>query len=259
MSDFTPIPSLGGVNSDQGRFGKLGYFSGHPPVPESAVGTQGETGIPGEASGATGPQGPQGVTGPSGGPQGSTGVQGVQGPLGPQGPQGPTGVQGVDGPQGLDGSPGATGVQGPQGATGIQGVQGASFTSMQAVANGGGTFSTASSSFVAIPGTQISFNLTVPSTVFFNGFATADPDPVFDVPDAQIGLEVDGVTYPGTVLSLNVAASFLSGALMVTNALPLAAGPHTAQLVLLKPGLSQGTVAVVQTNPAVPAVLTLIF
>lgn len=231
MSEFVPFKTLGGINSDQGRFRPLGVMSGNPPAPEPLIGIQGETGVGGGGAGATGPAGP---TGPSGGPVGATGVQGVQGQTG-------------------------VGVQGVQGATGIQGVPGPSLTSMVAAANGGGSFSTSSDSFVPIPGTLISFSLPSAKTVFFSGFATADPDPVFDVPDAQIGLRVDGTDYPGTLLSLSIASAFLSGPLTVTNGLFLGSGPHSAQLVLLKPGLSPATVAMVETSPGVPAVLTLVF
>ncbi len=270
MSDFTPLPSTGGMNSDQGQFSPLGMFSGHPPSPEPEMGPQGETGVSGGGSG--GVTGPQGVTGPSGGPAGATGVQGVQGPAGVAGPQGiqgpagPTGVQGPAGPTGIQGIAGITGPQGqtgpsggPQGATGAQGVQGPAITSLEVVSAGGGSFSTASASFVPIPGTLISFGLLAPATVFLQGFATADPDPVFNVPDAQIGINVDGTDYPGPAAAFSSSGTFLYLPMSATKALALAAGPHTAQLVLRKPGLSPATAAVVETNATIPAVLTLVY
>lgn len=241
-----------------------GIKGGWPFVSGGGGGGNGSALAP-AGNGAQGPQGPQGPgIGAQGvqGARGLTGVQGAQGAAlqGPQGAQGATGTgaQGAQGTQGAQGAQGATGT-GAQGAQGTTGAQGSSITPVESVSSGGGTFSTASASFVLIPGTLISFSLASPVSVFLQGFATADPDPVFNVPDAQLGINVDGTDYPGTAAAVSSSGSFLYSPLNATKVLALAAGPHTAQLVLRKPGLSPATAAVVETNATFPAALTLVY
>lgn len=257
-------------NGAQGAQGAQGPGIGSQGA-QGSVGIQGQIGSQG-FPGLTGAQGAQGATGAgTQGAQGATGTgaQGAQGATGSgaQGAQGATGA-GAQGAQGATGTgaQGATGTQGAQGpgvgaqgAQGPSGPQGTAITPVEAVSNGGGSFSTASASYVPIPGTLINFTLAAPASVFLQGFATADPDPVFNVPDAQLGINVDGTDYPGTAAAFSSSGSFLYSPMSATKVLALAAGLHTAQLVLKKPGLSPATAAVVETNAAIPAVLTLVY
>ena len=132
-------------------------------------------------------------------------------------------------------------------------------SSLEAAAAGGGMFSTVSSDFVVVPGTHLAFVLSKPSVMFFSGFATGEPDATVNVPDVQIGLRVDGTDYPGNILSFSGTVTFLHGPLTVSKPLLLAAGAHTADLVIRKPGLSPGTAAIVQTNAGAPASLSMIY
>jgi hypothetical protein len=92
--------------------------------------------------------------------------------------------------------------------------------------------------YAVIPSTLINFSLPGTQTVLFAGLATAD---VSTDLNAQLGVRIDGVDYNGTcVVHDNIIAVTVDGGIDVTKAVSLAAGAHTAQLVLRR---AEGVVA----------------
>ena len=135
----------------------------------------------------------------------------------------------------------------------------AALVKQEAVANGGGSFSTGSLVFVPIPATSISFTLDEQKVVYFHGSGTALPDGIFITSDAQIALRVDGVDYDGTAEGVNIATAVGAGALVVSKAISLPGGPHTAELLLRRPSLAGTTAAVIGTSTTFPTVLTALY
>lgn len=251
-----------GPEGPAGPFGGPQGFQGSGGLgPQGGLGIQGALGLQGPS--IQGPQGGQGLVGPQG-PLGNQGAIGNQGNIGGQGAQGNPGVQGpqgILGPQGAQGNQGDIGAQGFQGTNpGPQGSQGpvSSLTTVEALAVGGGTTGTLSSTFVAI-GAQVSFTLAAPMVVFFEGYATASPDPINNALDVQLGINIDGTDYPGTAAVFGTSGSFVWMPMSASKGILLGAGLHTADLVFRKPGLSVATQALVETNATFPAKLTAVY
>jgi len=118
-------------------------------------------------------------------------------------------------------------------------------------------FSTASPVYVAIPGSAIPFVLAATTTIDFEGFATDGPDGVFVIDDAQLGIRVDGIDYPGSAGAFNNAGTAPFRTIVASKGLTLPAGPHVAELILRKPGLSPAVAAVTLGGPTFPTRLTL--
>jgi hypothetical protein len=98
----------------------------------------------------------------------------------------------------------------------------------QEAENATGTPTTnAATTYALIPATLISFTLSGAQTVFFDGFATAGS--AGSGFNTQLGLRIDGVDYNGPVVHGNQNDR---AGLALSKAISLAAGAHTAQLVL---------------------------
>lgn len=128
---------------------------------------------------------------------------------------------------------------------------------LEAVATGG-TFSTGSLVYVPLPGTSIAFALTQPTVVFFDGYATAIPDGIFAVPNANLGLRVDGVDYFGTSETSLAAVTVDSGGMPVSKGLLLGIGAHTAELVV-RAVFGGWAVATIASSATQPSRLTALF
>lgn len=130
----------------------------------------------------------------------------------------------------------------------------------EAVANGGGSFSPASIVFqpfgpvinISLPGTQ---------TVDFAGFGSiAAAVAAGATNEGQLGVRIDGVDYPGTVVSVNLTGGTARSdieASVVFKSIALGAGPHTAQLVARDVG--GGSSTSVETTVDQPAYLRAIY
>jgi hypothetical protein len=131
----------------------------------------------------------------------------------------------------------------------------AGITKVEATSAGGGSFSTGSLTFVVVTGTTIAFSLTQAQTVLFSGFGSAIYDGAFRS-GTVLGVRIDGVDYPGSWdYSAGLGQAVTSG-LSAIKAIDLAAGAHTASLVVRCLG---ATTAGVQTNTDTPAYLCAIY
>jgi hypothetical protein len=115
-----------------------------------------------------------------------------------------------------------------------------------------GIFSTVSLVFVAVPGTSIAFNLVEAQVVDFTAYGTS-PDGGFGETTA-FGIRVDGVDYPGT-FAYSVGGE--QHGVFVNRALSLAAGAHTAEVIIRFPG--GGGSARLLSNVDFPTVLTALY
>jgi hypothetical protein len=136
-------------------------------------------------------------------------------------------------------------------------AMGSPISFQEVTTSGVGSDTTASTVFVPIPGTLITLPAFATSqTVFFAGMATALRNGTAQT-TAHIGLRIDGVTdYPGTAPQSDLG-NFIDHSLVVTKALTLSPGVHTAELVYLTE--SGAVPAVVSINAVKPARLTAIF
>lgn len=141
---------------------------------------------------------------------------------------------------------------------GGSGNGGAALVKVEAETSGapGSTVTNATQVYAVIPNTLVSFTLTEAKTVFFTGMANALRNGASRT-NVQIGLRVDGIDYNGQA-PLVAAASFVDSGLMVTKALDLAPGPHTAQLIF-KMADPTSSNAIVYTSAEFPARLTGIY
>lgn len=114
----------------------------------------------------------------------------------------------------------------------------------------------ATTTYAVIPSTLINFSLSGTQTVFFDGFVTVQtPSTRYNT---QIGIRIDGVDYDGPAVLVGTIFSVtdLAG-LTASKAISLAAGAHTAQLVLREAG---GTGSAEVANSALkPSRLTALY
>jgi hypothetical protein len=133
-----------------------------------------------------------------------------------------------------------------------------SLASQEAVTSGapGTVFDTASTSFVPVPGTLINLSLLTQQTVFFVGQGSDLYDGAFRT-GTQIGIRVDGVDYAGSVSDSHGLGQGVTGGFSSSAAVLLAAGPHTAELVIRVIGAV--TVARIFVSSNLPARLTALY
>lgn len=162
------------------------------------------------------------------GPVGATGATGPVGPAGPQGPvgvAGPTGLDGAIGPQGVQGNPGP---QGAQGSPGIQGTPGTpavtEFADFYALMPPNGPATVAVGGVVEFPvngptnGTITRLNpsaFNIPNIgVYSVAFLVSVDEP------AQLGLALDGVALPSTIVGRATGTSQLVGTVLIATVSP---------------------------------------
>lgn len=133
-----------------------------------------------------------------------------------------------------------------------------SLSQLEAIANLGGNFQTAQTApnWSLVPNTQINFTLLANQVVLFEGSGTALSD-IAGKADCQIGINVDGVDFPGTHVNSNVAAGLDQAGLFVFKAASLAAGPHTAQLEIRRVSGNAAN-AIISTDSVRPARLSIV-
>ena len=134
-----------------------------------------------------------------------------------------------------------------------------SLTKLEAIAQGGGNFSTNSLTFVPIPGTQVIINLANPQTVILLGYATKER---LNFLNENIGIRVTSpgpsvIDLAGTQINSSIFLAGFDLPLPISRAISLPAGSHTAELVLKT--ILGGQPALVRTIPTAPAVMTAIF
>jgi hypothetical protein len=129
------------------------------------------------------------------------------------------------------------------------GISGA-FTQTSTIVSTSGQISTASGTFVVVPNTTITLNLTNAQTVVLMASAVSDAAPGF-IMRCQIGIRVDGTDYPGDIASLDYVYNM---GVHATVPVVLAAGSHTASVVYRAGGAS----AYLNNSAAFPTRLTIL-
>jgi hypothetical protein len=109
-------------------------------------------------------------------------------------------------------------------------LQGQAYSQIESKTSISGPYTTPSVAFVVLPDTQILFSLVYPQSVFIlaNGQGAIS---AFNVTDVQIGIRVDGVDYPGDMVTGSPTTPYTHAGLHLAALVSLAAGAHSAEII----------------------------
>lgn len=133
-------------------------------------------------------------------------------------------------------------------------------TSQEAKNDTGTPTTNATTTYAVIPNTLINFTLPGTQTIMLEGYATSHRISTSSDMNVQFGVRIDGIDYNGTSVIEQQYLSEADGAftVVVSKAISLASGAHTAQLIL-KQANAVFAAAAVENSVARPTVLTALY